>query len=83
MVLRDWNEGGKEREEEWDAIVSAVGYYDTPVWPDVPGLDKVREAGLAEHAKAYRGPQGLEGKVGCACSSIEGLGAYGLLSASS
>ncbi|KAL1689230.1 hypothetical protein GGG16DRAFT_126625 [Schizophyllum commune] len=62
VVLRDWNEGGKEREEEWDAIVSAVGYYDTPVWPDVPGLDKVREAGLAEHAKAYRGPQGLEGK---------------------
>ncbi|KAL1746136.1 hypothetical protein HDZ31DRAFT_81448 [Schizophyllum fasciatum] len=62
VVLRDWNNGGEEREEVWDAIVSAVGYYDNPVWPDVPGMNEVRAAGLAEHAQAYRGPQGLEGK---------------------
>ncbi|TRM58477.1 hypothetical protein BD626DRAFT_463644 [Schizophyllum amplum] len=65
--LRDWsstNNGGgaKEITETWDAIVAALGYYDHPVYPDVPGLDAVRAVGLAEHAKTWRGPEGLEGK---------------------
>lgn len=66
VKVRDWNEGkeGEEVEEVWDAVVVAVGWYDHPVWPDTPGLEILRERGLAVHAKWYRGPQGNEGKVG-------------------
>lgn len=66
VSTRDWNEGkttGEKIEEIWDAVVVAVGWYDNPVWPETPGLDILRERGLAVHAKEYRGPQGNEGKV--------------------
>ncbi|KAF9451471.1 FAD/NAD(P)-binding domain-containing protein [Macrolepiota fuliginosa MF-IS2] len=60
---KDWNNGqGTEVDEIWDAVVVAVGWYDHPVWPNTPGLDILREHGLATHANSYRGPQGNEGK---------------------
>ncbi|KXN92673.1 Thiol-specific monooxygenase [Leucoagaricus sp. SymC.cos] len=63
VEVTDWNiPGGKKRVEHWDAVVIAVGWYDHPVWPDIPGLDTLREKGLAQHAKFYRGPQGYEDK---------------------
>ena len=63
VLSRDWAADGKELEETWDAIVVAVGWYDNPVWPQTKGLDKLRQQGLAKHAKSWRGPQPYEGKV--------------------
>ncbi|THU87215.1 FAD/NAD(P)-binding domain-containing protein [Dendrothele bispora CBS 962.96] len=65
VVLRDWADPtrpGKQLEELWDAVVVCTGWYDNPLWPDTPGLDEVREAGLAKHARGWRGPKGWEGK---------------------
>ncbi|THV00387.1 FAD/NAD(P)-binding domain-containing protein [Dendrothele bispora CBS 962.96] len=65
VVLRDWADPtrpGKQLEELWDAVVVCTGWYDNPSWPDTPGLDEVREAGLAKHARGWRGPKGWEGK---------------------
>lgn len=53
VSVRDWNKGGEEREELWDAVVLAVGWYDYPVWPDTPGLNTLQAKGLARHAKTY------------------------------
>lgn len=63
--MRDWRPGqdGRVFEELWDAVVVANGWYDTPVWPQTPGLEKITALGLAKHAKVYRGPKGYEGKV--------------------
>jgi hypothetical protein len=63
--MRDWQPGqnGRTFEELWDAVIVANGWYDTPVWPQTPGLEEIRALGLARHAKAYRGPKGYEGKV--------------------
>lgn len=77
VVIRDWNDGaeGQEVEENWDAVVVAIGWYDNPVWPETDGLEEVRKRGLARHAKRWRGPEGSEGKrllvVGNANSSNE------------
>ncbi|KAF7299374.1 hypothetical protein MIND_00886700 [Mycena indigotica] len=65
VTLRDWRSGsaGNERVETWDAVVVATAWYDFPSWPDgVPGLAEAREAGLATHAKNWKGPSGYEGK---------------------
>ncbi|RDB29939.1 Thiol-specific monooxygenase [Hypsizygus marmoreus] len=64
VLLRDWSEGarGKEVEEIWDGVVVANGWYDNPVWPETPGLEELRELGLAKHAQSYRGPKGYEAK---------------------
>ncbi|KAF8989751.1 hypothetical protein BDQ17DRAFT_1372842, partial [Cyathus striatus] len=57
VVLRDW-----KREEHWDAVVVAVGWYDNPVWPSTPGLDILCDKGVAKHAKEWRGAKGYERK---------------------
>ncbi|KAL0579091.1 hypothetical protein V5O48_002933 [Marasmius crinis-equi] len=64
VKLRDWSNGwnGEQRDEIWDAVVIAVGWYDNPVWPGTEGLDVLREKGVATHAKWWRGPEGCEGK---------------------
>ncbi|KAF8989762.1 hypothetical protein BDQ17DRAFT_421682 [Cyathus striatus] len=64
IILRDWgnDKQGEEREEHWDAVVVAVGWYDNPVWPSTPGLDVLRDKGVAKHAKEWRGAKGYEGK---------------------
>ncbi|KAH9475741.1 Calcium/calmodulin-dependent protein kinase [Psilocybe cubensis] len=62
VISRDWNTGGEEKAEIWDAVVVAVGWYDNPVWPDTEGLEHLKRRGLAKHAKWWRGPQGFEGK---------------------
>ncbi|KAF8659935.1 hypothetical protein AX16_001671 [Volvariella volvacea WC 439] len=64
VVLKDWNDGqgGKVVEEIWDGVVIANGWYDTPAWPDTPGLDELRKRDLARHAKWWRSPRGYEGK---------------------
>ncbi|KAF8989734.1 hypothetical protein BDQ17DRAFT_1372812 [Cyathus striatus] len=61
VVLRDVARD-EVKEERWDAVVGAVGWYDNPVWPDTPGLDVLRERGVARHAKVWTGPEGYEGK---------------------
>ncbi|KAF8977886.1 hypothetical protein BDQ17DRAFT_1449904, partial [Cyathus striatus] len=64
VILRDWgnDKQGEEREEHWDAVAVAVGWYDNPVWPSTPGLDILRDKGVAKHAKEWRGAKGYEGK---------------------
>ncbi|KIY50253.1 FAD/NAD(P)-binding domain-containing protein [Fistulina hepatica ATCC 64428] len=62
VTLEDWNRSGVQTHELWDAVVVATGWYDTPLYPEVEGLQQVRDAGLVSHAKDWRGPQGLEGK---------------------
>ncbi|KAJ3526283.1 hypothetical protein NMY22_g10227 [Coprinellus aureogranulatus] len=64
VSMRDWSDEGKEIEEIWDAVVVAVHWHDNAEWPSTPGLDELRQLGLAKHAKVWRGPQGHEGKVG-------------------
>lgn len=63
VISRDWTKGGAESQETWDAVVVCVGWYDNPVWPDTEGLAALREAGLAHHAKSWRGPEAYSGKV--------------------
>ncbi|ESK87207.1 flavin dependent monooxygenase [Moniliophthora roreri MCA 2997] len=64
VKFKDWSNGwdGVERDEVWNAVVVAVGWYDNPVWPNTPGLSELIEKGLARHAKSWRGPVGLAGK---------------------
>lgn len=62
---RDWTRGGEEVREHWDAVVVAVGWYDSPVWPPTEGLQELKAAGLAWHAQSWRGAQPYAGKVGC------------------
>jgi len=64
VTFRDWNSDGREVEEVWDAVAVAVGWYDTPVWPDTEGLEELKQLGLAKHAKWFRGTEGYVGKVG-------------------
>ncbi|KAF9269736.1 FAD/NAD(P)-binding domain-containing protein [Marasmius fiardii PR-910] len=64
VKFKDWSNGwnGVERDEIWDAVVIAVGWYDNPLWPETEGLEMLKEKGLALHAKSWRGPVGCEGK---------------------
>lgn len=64
--MRRWNNTNpdpEEIEETWDAVVVAVAFYDHPVFPTTPGIARLRELGLAQHAKIWRGPHGYESKV--------------------
>lgn len=70
VTSRDWTKGGAQSVETWDAVVVSVGWFDNPVWPATEGLTTLREAGLAHHAKWWRGPQAYSGKVS---SSTRGL----------
>lgn len=63
VTSRDWTKGGAQSVEIWDAVVVSVGWYDNPVWPATEGLETLREAGLAHHAKWWRGPNIYLGKV--------------------
>jgi len=64
VTSRDYTTALPEtREEIWDAVVICVCWYDNPVWPEVEGLDVLRQRDLARHAKWWRGPKGCEGKV--------------------
>lgn len=63
VVLKDWNAGGKESEEQWDAVVVATAFHDNLNWPETDGLEQLREKGIATHSRFYEGPEGYEGKV--------------------
>lgn len=59
--IRDWNkEGGPNRTEYYDAVVSSIGWTDRPLFPHLPGLEEAKAAGLIEHCKWYRGPEAYE-----------------------
>ncbi|KAJ7050338.1 hypothetical protein C8F01DRAFT_1179514 [Mycena amicta] len=62
--LRVWPTDGEsyELDEKWDAVVVAVAFYDHPLFPETPGIDRLRETTLATHAQTWRGPQGYEDK---------------------
>ncbi|KAJ8689545.1 hypothetical protein PTI98_012442 [Pleurotus ostreatus] len=62
VVMKDWNSGGVEVEEVWDAVVIAVGWFDNPVWPPLSGLENLQKQGLAIHGKSWNGPSGFGGK---------------------
>ncbi|KAF8189484.1 hypothetical protein K438DRAFT_1763696 [Mycena galopus ATCC 62051] len=64
VLMRRWvdDEKAEEFEETWDAVVVAISCYDHPVFPATPGIAQLRELGLAQHAKSWRGPHGFEGK---------------------
>lgn len=60
MSLNDWSSEADEPrkiEEEWDAVVVAVCWYDNPVWPETEGIDLLREEGIAIHSTFWRGPK--------------------------
>ena len=61
--MKDWNAGGKDIEENWDAVVVATAFYDNLNWPETEGLEQLREKGIAIHSKFYEGPNEYEGKV--------------------
>lgn len=69
VSVKEWGpeKQGSKRQEKWDAVVIATAWYDSPRWPDTPGLDDVRKAGLAVHAKVWEGPNVFKGKV---CSPV-------------
>jgi cation diffusion facilitator CzcD-associated flavoprotein CzcO len=74
VTYREWDNDGREVEEVWDAVVVAVGWYDTPVWPNTEGLEELKQLGLAKHAKWFRGKQPeYEGKVSYQISSRSGF----------
>jgi len=57
----DWSEGGGGEVEElwqWDAVVVAIEWYDHSVFPEMEGLDKFKQQGLAKHVKWWCGPDG-------------------------
>lgn len=63
VFLKNWNAGGKETEEHWDAVVVATAFHDNLNWPETEGLEQLRAKGIATHSKFYEGPNGYEGKV--------------------
>ena len=66
VVMIDWSGGrtGIRKEERWDAVVITTVWYDNEHYPNVDGLDEIRQTGRVRHAKTWRGPSGYEGKVG-------------------
>jgi Flavin-binding monooxygenase-like len=54
---RDWQKGGQEITEYWDAIIVTVGWTDKPLYPKIDGMSEARKAGFIEHCKWYRGPE--------------------------
>ncbi len=49
-------------ERTFDRIVVAAGWYDTPYYPDAPGLQEARKAGHIHHCKHYRDSIAYRGK---------------------
>ncbi|KAF9235089.1 FAD/NAD(P)-binding domain-containing protein [Melanogaster broomeanus] len=64
VVMTDWTAGGSgvRKEERWDAVVVTTVWFDNPYYPNVEGLDEVKETGQVRHAATWRGPGGYEGK---------------------
>ena len=54
--------------ERWDAVVVATAWYDNPKWPDTPGLEKLKENGIARHAREWKGPGGVRAFKNKVCS---------------
>ncbi|KAJ8522332.1 hypothetical protein ONZ45_g1113 [Pleurotus djamor] len=54
VTLRDVT-SEHQKTENWDAVVIATGWHSNPWWPSTEGLDKLRERGLAIHAKDWMG----------------------------
>ncbi|KIK97591.1 hypothetical protein PAXRUDRAFT_136001 [Paxillus rubicundulus Ve08.2h10] len=64
VVMTDWTAGesGVRKEEMWDAVVVTTVWFDNAYYPNVEGLDTIKETGRVRHAKTWRGPSGYEGK---------------------
>jgi len=60
VALRDWTSADGMVVERWDAVVVATAWYDNPKWPDTPGLEKLKENGIARHAREWKGPSHLK-----------------------
>lgn len=63
VVVKDWRNQGKVKEEIWDAVVLATCWYDHPVYPTTEGIEEATEKDLVRHAKWWRGTKGYEGMV--------------------
>lgn len=65
VVMSDWSKAGisVRKEERWDAVVVTTVWYDNEYYPNVEGLDDIKQTGRARHAKTWRGPSSYEGKV--------------------
>ncbi len=46
----------------FDRIIVAAGWYDTPYYPDAPGIQEARAAGHIHHCKHYRDSTPYVGK---------------------
>ncbi|EST07519.1 hypothetical protein PSEUBRA_002599 [Kalmanozyma brasiliensis GHG001] len=46
----------------FDRVIVAAGWYDTPFYPDAPGMDEARNAGHVHHCKHYRDSMPYVGK---------------------
>ncbi|KAJ8520213.1 hypothetical protein ONZ45_g2943 [Pleurotus djamor] len=62
VSMKDWNQGGKQISETWDAVVVAVGWFDNLVWPATPGIEELKNEGMAIHAKSWEGPEEYKDK---------------------
>ncbi|SPO23016.1 related to FMO1 - flavin-containing monooxygenase [Ustilago trichophora] len=66
VTLKDWRsnvvEDGagavsftpKVEVHKFDRVIVAAGWYDTPYYPDVPGIQEAKKAGHIHHCKHYR-----------------------------
>ncbi|KAG8221690.1 FAD/NAD(P)-binding domain-containing protein [Butyriboletus roseoflavus] len=64
VVMTDRSQAGTgvRMEERWDAVVITTVWYDNEYYPDIEGLDDLKQTGRVRHAKTWRGPSGYEGK---------------------
>ncbi len=75
VTLKDWNTSSvadanakvvsftpKVESKRFDRVVVAAGWYDTPFYPDVPGMTPAKEAGHIHHCKHYRDSMPYKGK---------------------
>ncbi|SOV04278.1 related to FMO1 - flavin-containing monooxygenase [Ustilago sp. UG-2017a] len=62
VTLKDWATGVQSagsftprvESKVFDRVVVAAGWYDTPYYPDVPGIEAAKKAGHVHHCKHYR-----------------------------
>lgn len=72
VTIKDWNTPLPDQEgvsytprvliRRYDRVVIAAGWYDSPYYPDTPGLNDARKAGLVHHCKHYRDSLDYRGK---------------------
>lgn len=75
VILKDWNtntapessKGGvswtsKVEKKRFDRVVVAAGWYDSPYYPNAPGLEEARKEGFIHHCKHYRDSLPYRGK---------------------